>query len=317
MFLAPKKLIVEVSTKIESPSNVSFNLVNDLEKWSLWSPVHSLDPESIHEYTDNSEGVGAKWSWKGNENIGVGSQTIINSHSPDSIKMSLEFKGTKGEAFTFWTFEENKNKTKVSWKIEGPPTPFHLRPFNIFKKKALKKSFKSGLNELKRISEERSKENKYRGYLIKEVDLDERNYIMKRQEVDFANMQQFYTQNLGGLFSKVLASGEEMQGMPSGLFFKYDEQAKIADMAAAIPIKQAKEFSDAASYTIPSGKAIQVDYYGDYSGLSEAHIAIDEYIKDKALFYNYPVVEEYITDPGENEDPSQWLTRISYYFTRS
>jgi len=28
-----------------------------------------------------------------------------------------------------------------------------------------------------------------------------------------------------------------------------------------------------------------------------------------------PVVEEYITDPGEEPDPEKWLTRITYYFT--
>jgi effector-binding domain-containing protein len=155
----------------------------------------------------------------------------------------------------------------------------------------------------------------YRGYEIKEVDIEKRYFVMKRKEVSFDNIQQFYAQNLGSLFGSIQSVGLEMKGMPCGLYFSYDEIAQKTDMAAAIPVKKDIRIDGVANHTIPAGKAIQLDYRGDYNNLSLAHTAIDEYMKDRSLFTNPPVVEEYITDPGQEEDPEQWLTKISYYIS--
>ena len=152
---------------------------------------------------------------------------------------------------------------------------------------------------------------------MNEVLLDDRYYIMNRQEVAFENMQQFYAQNLGSLFGKLQKAGIDMKGMPSGLFFKYDEKAGKTDMAASIPIAEPVDIKGATSLTIPSGRAIQVDFYGDYHNLGDAHNAIAEYMLDFGLLNNSPVVEEYMTDPGEEPDPSKWLTKVTYYLSQN
>ena len=56
-----------------------------------------------------------------------------------------------------------------------------------------------------------------------------------------------------------------------------------------------------------------IDYYGSYEGLMYAHLALDNYLKQKGLKMRSPVIEEYLTDPGAEPDTSKWLTRI-YYF---
>ena len=35
------------------------------------------------------------------------------------------------------------------------------------------------------------------------------------------------------------------------------------------------------------------------------------------LLSDVPAVEEYLTDPGQEKDPSKWLTRITYYIAVS
>lgn len=311
--LSPKKLVLKESTKIEAPASVCFNLVNDLQKWSLWSPWQKLDTSAVHTYSDKSYGTGAQWTWKGNKNMGEGTQTIVESKANEMLKMSLEFKGYDDLAYNTWNFEQEKKNTKVSWDFEGSNTSFFMRPLNLLMKGALKKSYREGLSQLREISEKRANEKVYRGFKIEELQLDEKHYILRRKEVSFDNMQQFYSQNLGALFAKVQEASLTMNGMPSGLYFKWDELRNVADMAAAIPISEVVDLKDADTYTIPTGRAVQIDYYGDYENLAEPHTAIDEYLKDYSLHQNPPVVEEYLTDPGEESDPSKWLTRIIYY----
>jgi len=38
-------------------------------------------------------------------------------------------------------------------------------------------------------------------------------------------------------------------------------------------------------------------------------------MRDRGLFNSSPVVEEYITDPMEEKDPSKWLTKVIYYLS--
>lgn len=315
MVLAPKNLKINESIEIDAPAEIAFNMVNDLERWTLWSPWSELDPEAVYTYSDNTVGVGARFNWKGNEDVGEGSQTIIASSKPDSIRLALTFNGWDGESYSTWKFNDGGNKTKVSWDFEGSDTPFPFRPFNLIMKGPLKKSYRKGLENLKSVVEKRYNKKEYRGFKIQELEIEEKHYILRRQEVSFENMQQFYAQNLGALFSKVQEEGLEMDGMPTGLYFKWDPTAQKTDMAAAIPISEDVEVKDAGSLTIPQGRAIVIDFLGDYSGLEKAHMAMDEYMQDYGLFNNFPVVEEYVTDPGEQPDPEKWLTKIRYYIS--
>jgi len=68
-----------------------------------------------------------------------------------------------------------------------------------------------------------------------------------------------------------------------------------------------------SSLTVSEGRALQVDYYGDSSKSSEAHYAIDEYMKDYGLLNDPPIIEENVTDVTQEKDPNKWLTRITYY----
>ena len=89
MFLSPKKMAIAESTTIDAPPMLVYNLVDDFKNWEKWSPWKDLDPDAINTYSKNSEGVGARWSWKGNSKVGQGSQKIIAVESGKSINLSL------------------------------------------------------------------------------------------------------------------------------------------------------------------------------------------------------------------------------------
>jgi len=260
MFISPAKLVFEESEVFDAPAATAYNLVHDFKKWEQWSPWQDMDPEAEHSLTTKTAGVGAQWSWKGNKEIGEGSQTIVEAKKNELIRTSMKFGGWDAESFSDMKFEEVKGKTKVTWDFDGAETPFYLRPFNFLMKSGQAKTFRDGLSNLKSIVEERANENIYNGYTINEVYVPEKSYVMNRQIVEMDKMQQFYTQNLGALFIKAQGEKLEMDGMPSGLFYSWDEAKGTTDMAAAIPLKQAVNIPGAITQTLPDGKA-KITYY--------------------------------------------------------
>jgi len=315
MALSPKQLVFDKSITINAPSEMVYNVVNDLKKWDSWSPITELDPDAEYSYTAKTKGVGAKWSWKGNNELGDGSQTIVEAVPNQSIKTELDVRS--GEAYSNWNFVKEGDKTNVTWGFEGGETSFVMRPFNYLMKKSMTKSYVRGLESIKAMVEKRSQDNIYNGYKINETYVGEKHYIMNRQEVSMDQIQQFYTQNLGALFIKAQGEKLDMDGMPSGLFYSWDQSKGTTDMAAAIPLKAAMTVPGAISQSLSDGKAITVDYYGAYDKTQEAQTAIEDYMQDNGLLVNYPIVHEYVTDPTEEKDPSKWLTKITYYITNS
>ena len=317
IFLSPKKMVLSESITIDAPAIMIYNQVNDFKRYPQWSPWTKMDPNAINTYSENISGVGAQWTWKGNDKIGEGTQKIIAVDPGKSIKMSLETNSFDGTSFINWTFVPDGNKTKVTWDYDGAETLLFLRPFNIIFKGGLKNTFKEGLSNLKTLVEERTKTKVYNGFKINEFELPEKNYLTIRQEVKMDNIQQFYGRTLPALIGKVNAVGVEMDGKEGILFYKWDESNGVADMAVSIPIADIASVSGTTLETLPPSKVIQVDYYGDYKGSANAHYAIDEYLKDYGILTNVPIVEEYVTDTTVEQNPNKWLTKITYYIVEN
>lgn len=317
MALSPSQLKFSEEITVKAPANMVFNMVNDFKKWESWSPWQEMDPDAVHTFTDKSAGVGAKWGWKGNKEVGEGSQSITESVPGQKIRTSLKFGGWDLESFSDWTFKEKDGKTTITWDFQGGETPFVFRPFNLMMKSGQKKTYKKGLANIKNLVEDRAKNKIYGGYKITEVYQGTKNYIMSRQVVDIDKVQQFYTQNLTALFMKTQGADLEMDGMPSSLFYSWDDVNGKTDMAVAFPLKEPTNIPGTIAQTISDGKALVVDYYGDSDKMAPVHIAIQDYMRDHNLLINYPIVQEKITDPEKEKDPTKWLTKVTYYITNS
>ena len=310
MFVMPTKMNVEYSKKLDAPKNMVFNSVNDLNSWETWNPWKQMDETLVMTLGEKTSGDGASYSWT-SENMGSGTYTVSDVVSNKSLKTNLNFDG-QGEGLGSWNFEEDDGKTKATWGFE-----FEMgRPMNLmapFMKRSIKKSFKTGFKSLEKFLEERIEEKVYNGHKIIEIAMPEKHFVMSRSMIPMDNIQQFYSTNLGSLFGKLQRAGKEMDGMPCGLYFKWDEETNMTDMAAAIPVSKPASIKGASSYTIPEKTALQIDYYGDYKEIVSAHMAMDAYLKDYGLVSDMPVIEEYVTDPGDEPDPSKWLTKVTYY----
>lgn len=157
-------------------------------------------------------------------------------------------------------------------------------------------------------------------YKIEEKFISDRLYVGVRGEVKITDMHTFFETNFGATMTFVNSSGLTMAGMPSGLYWEFNETKGIADMAAAIPIEAPDETkpiamrvdSDIRFFTIPAYTNLVINYYGPYEGIGEAHTAMDNYMAAKGYSMVAPVIEEYVTDPGTEPDPNKWLTVLYY-----
>lgn len=315
----PKTLDTSESISIEAPPAVVYNYLNDLKKGEVWNPWVSTDTSIVNTYSESTVGLNAQNSWT-SEKLGAGSQKIVEVVENQLIKTELSFEGMEGINTASFLITPDGNNTHLVWDyVSGKPFCFFVRGIALLSgmKKGMSKNYKEGISNIKKITEERSKQNIYNGYTIKENILNERYFIINRQVVKLENVQQFYATNLGALFIKAQKAGVQMAGMPCGLFFSWDTVNSTTDMAAAIPIAHQISIEGALSFTIEAKKAIELDFYGDYHNIARAHITIDEYMKDKGYLQDVPVIEEYLTDPSTEPDTNKWLTKVSYYFTEN
>lgn len=307
--VAPKQIITERSIVIDAPQELVFNTVNDFSTWDSWSPWKENDSTIVSTLGEQTAGEGATSSWT-SENSGNGTMTITSSVPNERVQTELAFEGM-GTATSGFTFEQTEGGVKTTWDFESK-MPFPWNVFGLFMnmKAALNKDYDRGLELLKGVVEEKAKAAT--SYEIKTIDLPARYYIGVRETVTFDKITEFFKNSLGPAFEAVQSKNIETAGMPCGLYFVWDMENNRTDMAGAIPVKTKAEIEGFTTFELPAGKALTVDYYGDYSGSEAAHNAIDRYAEANGIRTGMPVVEEYVTDPEQEPDPSRWLTRIFY-----
>lgn len=310
----PKDIKATYTRSIDVPANYLYNMALDVKAASAWNPFIGDDPNMEITYSEKTAGEGASYAWK-SEAMGNGNAIYTKVIPNERIDADMTFEGMDKSTY-YYEFKPDGNKsTNMSWTMETH-IAFPTNVFAPFFKYSIKKYYKKGLSTLEELAEKRYQDNIYNGYQVLDKSQPKRHFIMSRNVVAFDDIQKFYTQNLGAIFQKVQTEGLTMKGMPCVLFFKYDHTNKTTDMAAAIPVNEEKNIKDLTSITIEDRPAIVVDYYGKYEDTGKAHDAIDAYMTDHGLLMDAPVIEEYLTDPLKEKDPSKWLTKVIYYYTK-
>ena len=317
-FIGPKDLNVTESMEIEAPASIIYSLTNSLRNMEQWNEWTLSDSTVQTTYNDIASGVGASSSWS-SDITGKGTQQIIESVTNQKVRSQLNFDGWDGDNFADISIQADGDKQLVSYTFEGTPLPWFMKGFALVTgmKGTMKSNYEKSLTHLKRVAEERAL-GVYGGYQIEEKVLNEKHFIMNRQQIQGSSIQQYYTANLGSLFMKAQQGGLTMQGMPHGLYFSYPEdETSTIDLGAAIPLAEVASVPGSTAYTIPEKPAVTLDFYGDYGNLADGHEAIKAYMDDRGYLMDLPITEEYANDPTQVDDPSKILTKITYYYTAS
>lgn len=158
--LQPGEFRIARSAKISAPPPVVFAQVNDFRKWQAWNPWGKIDPAMKANYEGASTGVGAAYSWSGNNEVGEGRMTIIESRPHELIRVKLEFlKPFAATNTAEFTFKPEANETLTMWSMFGAKN-FMAKAIHLFisMEKMIGGQFEKGLADMKTAEEAAAKQ---------------------------------------------------------------------------------------------------------------------------------------------------------------
>lgn len=116
----PEDFRVSRSAAIPAPAAAVFGHVNDLHKWSAWSPWAKLDPNAKESFNGPTAGTGASFSWDGNKDVGAGTMTIAESKPNELVRFHMEFvRPFEAASDAEFTFKSDGAGTIVTWTMSG------------------------------------------------------------------------------------------------------------------------------------------------------------------------------------------------------
>jgi uncharacterized protein YndB with AHSA1/START domain len=153
----PSAFRVQRATSIKAPPDRIFDLVNDLHRWTAWSPYERRDPAMQRTYGSVTAGTGATYAWAGDRNVGQGDMEITESTPPSRIVIRLHFiKPFEGRNVAEFTMAPRGDATEVTWAMHGPST-FVTKLMSVFidLDRMIGTDFEAGLANLKALAEQR------------------------------------------------------------------------------------------------------------------------------------------------------------------
>ncbi len=154
----PAEFVITRKATIAASPDVIFPLVNDFHSWKLWSPWDGLDPKMTTAFEGPPAGPGASYSWKGNDQVGEGKMTIVESKPNYMVSIKLEFLKPFEATNTTTLNLVPGPSTEVIWKMEGKNN-FMSKAAGVFMNMdaLVGKDFDKGLAKLKALAEEEAK----------------------------------------------------------------------------------------------------------------------------------------------------------------
>lgn len=299
------------SIEIEVPNNIVFNAINNLSYQEDWNAKSSLDT-SYHIFCgDNSIGRGVYCNYQ-SQMYGDGTIRILESVPNDSLLITEESNDYQPRLILYKLKKEDDTKTKV-FITGSSESGWISNLWNFIHKWKLKKQLNHQLDNLKVFALNRYKESIYNGYKIEMTSLDQKFFLIQKAEINISNIEEYYTKNISSLYQTALENDLAINGMPCALFYNWDKAFGKTEIAAALPTLSELFIANTQTVRLAPGSAVKVKYIGEIKNIQIAHQAIKDYMLDYYLKSSYPIIEEYMTSPTQEPNPSKWVTNIYYY----
>jgi hypothetical protein len=158
--IQPAEFQITRTAIIRAAPSAIFPHINNLHNWEAWSPWAKLDPKAKNTFEGPDEGVGAKLSWDGNNEVGKGTMTIMESVPDNLIRIKLDFmKPFEATSTSEFRFNREDEQTVVTWTMSGKNN-FIGKAIGLVMNcdKMVGTQFEQGLANLKSESEGKSKQ---------------------------------------------------------------------------------------------------------------------------------------------------------------
>ena len=118
--MQPSTYHVERSISVNAPVDVVFPVLNDMKRFKEWSPWQKLDPNMQNTVSGAEVGAGQVMEWSGNDKVGRGKMTIVESVPNERVTQDLEFiEPFASKAKTALFVKPEGDGSVVTWSMDG------------------------------------------------------------------------------------------------------------------------------------------------------------------------------------------------------
>lgn len=152
----PEDFTIERSATVNAPVEQVFVQVADFHRWAAWSPWAKLDPNAKNSFEGPESGVGMIFKWSGNDELGEGMMTLVESRPNELVKIKLDFvRPMEDTSLTQFTLEPAGNSTRVVWSMSGRRKNFFAKAMCLLMgvDKIVGSQFEQGLANIKNVVE--------------------------------------------------------------------------------------------------------------------------------------------------------------------
>jgi len=309
----PTPYEVKRETTIDAPADVVFAQVNNHKNRDAWSPWEAMDPDMEKTYEGPEEGVGAKYFWKGNEDVGTGSMEILESEPNKRIKSKLIFtEPWQSESIIHWHFEPLNGSTRATWSVEGELPGYLFWMDREDMDENMGPDFEKGLAKLKEVSEAAAVVAPKYEVVVKQVEAKPYYYIKDRIAMSEMSSD-FFGERFGKIMNFLGADAAKVVEPPFAIFHEWDETSGKTEVSVCLATTVKKSVSGKIERGMTyEGKTMMVSYSGPYEGTGEVHDFLHKHITLSDHDFAGVPWEVYVTDPADEPDPENWITEVYY-----
>lgn len=301
------EVMVSRSIEIDRPARMVYKTVNSMHNFNQWSPWPRMDPDAKFTYQGPKSGVGSQMTWSGNQEIGSGVQTIIETIENTKVKTKTVFK-SKADAVSYTSYqltELSPNKTQVEWIYETDSEGDILgRYVGSMLDGMLGPQYEQGLRNLKQLVESQPE---YDFSAISETTVESQNILFIPIE---AATQEDIISALNSAFTRIMGFMERNQ-----LAAATPPMAVYKNVGAGVPEGQGAWRIDAAIGVsvdglsgitnelqlgrIAGSRVLKLIQIGSYDQAESSYELLDAYMDENDLQTAGSPWEVYINDPSE------------------
>jgi len=116
----PDDFQIQRSKTIHAPAEKIFPMINNLRISQTWSAWEKVDPGMQRSFSGLDSGIGAKYAWNGNREIGQGEMEITESSPNTKVRYHMHFiKPFEGRSDIDFDLSENEGQTLVTQTMRG------------------------------------------------------------------------------------------------------------------------------------------------------------------------------------------------------
>lgn len=297
---------------IKAPVSVVYNQVIDYKTWPTWGSWFEKEPDMEVTYGEQTEGVGASYTWVGKD--GPGSMKTTEATPNESIMQELQF-GDYEPSTVYWNFEPVEEGTKVTWGMKSDKMPFMFKAYAAFAggmEGMVAPDYERGLERLDSVTVASMK-----AYSIEENGITQHGggfylYNTTSCRIDEIESKMQEMMPKVGMFAE--KNNVKMAGAPFTLYHSWDEENGTTMFSCCVPTTDKVVTTDSNILTgqLEPFKAVKITLKGNYENLKEAWEKAFEYIAKNNLeaAEEGPMIEAYLTDPMSVPNPANWITEI-------